>query len=562
LEQKSAWIKTREVLVGDTADMPFRLATYTAIELIKVIGLAAAVLAAVTAFGAVIKPLAGDAPISAAQAVKYVGLSIIPMMQYALPFAAGFGATIVLHRMASENEVVAMAVAGLSYRTILMPVIVLGIVLVLLMVLLVQGLIPRVYALMGRVIAGDVTAILEHAVSSGKPVRFGDMEIWAESMQVTTNPEGGTADERIELRRMMVARLGPGGAIESDISAAGAVLDLYEREGIVLIRMAMDDAVSWDSAAGNLRGFPRMEPTHAVPIPLPERTEPMAMTRSELLAVDREPSRYPAISTQYEQLRSGLRQLYQRDTVAKALHESGQVLLPAEDRSGNVWRVRAEGLKNGKLLRGKNPSLVIDELDASGKSLRRFEPAKAELSVEDGGIDGQDRRLVLSMESVRILDPPDAERPNHRSSVRVGNLKTFPVPDRLDTKSPQQILHMATEAASRSRSVDGVLARIDRETAHLHGQVVSRLWRRWAIAVTAGLLPLLGAVLALNMRHSQPLLIYVVAFLPALLNLVFISSGAVFIRQGDESSGLAIMWSGNVVLVLLTAFGWRRLARH
>ncbi len=193
-------------------------------------------------------------------------------MQYALPFAAGFGATIVFHRMAADNEIVAMAVAGLSYRTILLPVMSLGVILILLMVLLVQGVIPRVYALMGRVIAGDVTAILEHAVATGKPVRFGDMEIWAESMRLIDKPEDGTADERIELRRMMVARLGPGGAIESDISAAGAVLDLYEREGIVLIRMAMDDAVSWDSAAGNLRGFPRLEPTHAVPVPLPERT--------------------------------------------------------------------------------------------------------------------------------------------------------------------------------------------------------------------------------------------------------------------------------------------------
>ncbi|MDP7070915.1 MAG: LptF/LptG family permease [Phycisphaerales bacterium] len=542
--------------------MPFRLTIYTALELLKVVGLAAAVLAAVTAFGAVIKPLTGDAPISAAQAIKYVGLSLIPMMQYALPFAAGFGATIVFHRMAAENEVMAMAVAGLSYRTILLPVMALGVVLILIMVMLVQGVIPRVYALMGRVIAGDVTAILEHAVEAGKPVRFGDMEIWAESMRLIERPEDGTADERIELRRMMVARLGPDGAIESDISAAGAVLDLYEREGIVLIRMAMDDAVSWDAAAGNLRGFPRLEPTHAMPVPLPERTEPMAMTRSELLAVDDDPSRFPAIHKEYERLRAALRQLYQRDAVARSLRDAGEIVIPSEDRSGHSWRIRAAGLRNGMLIRGGAKHLEIDELDAAGHVLRRFQPSQAQVFVEGGGLDGHDRRLVLRMSNVTVFDPPDAARPNLRSNVQVGNLRIVGVPENMESETPAATLARAEEAAPRSNFVSDVLRRIDSDVARLHGEIVGRLAQRWAIAVTAGLLPLLGAILALNMRHAQPLLIYVVAFLPALLNLVLISSGAIFMRQGDETAGMAIMWSGNASLAILTAVCWRRLARH
>ena len=86
--------------------------------------------------------------------------------------------------------------------------------------------------------------------------------------------------------------------------------------------------------------------------------------------------------------------------------------------------------------------------------------------------------------------------------------------------------------------------------------------RRWAVAATAGLLPLLGAILALNMRAAQPLSIYMVAFIPALLNLVLISGGSGFMRQGDVGGGLALMWSGNLVLLLIIAIGWRRLARH
>jgi lipopolysaccharide export LptBFGC system permease protein LptF len=542
--------------------MPLRLYRHNLAELLRVICFTAAVLVVVTAFGAVIKPLAGDAPLSAVQALKYVGLSLIPMMQYALPFAAGFGATIVLHRMVTDNEVMAMAVIGLRYRTILTPVMAIGVLLVLVMVLLVQVAIPRVYAIMGRVIAGDITALLAHAVDHGKPVRFGDMEIWAESMRVLPNPADSDADERIELRRMVAAKIGPGGGIESDVSAAAAVLDLYEREGIVLIRLAMDDAVSWDSAAGNLRGFPRLEPTHAVPVPLPERTEPMAMTRSELLAVDADPSRYPAINASYETLADELRQAAQRDAIGGALATAGRVDLPAADQTGHTWRIEATHLQNGAL-RGRGKQAVrISERDAAGTTLRIFRPRTANVSVEEGGLGGFDRRLVVAMQDVTVEDPPGAGRLNHRASVLVGNLRPLAVPGPPVEETPAALLERGRRAADATPEVRRVLQQIERQTASLHGQVVSRLWRRWAVAATAGLLPLLGAILALNMRAAQPLSIYMVAFIPALLNLVLISGGSGFMRHGDMGGGLALMWSGNLVLLLIIAIGWRRLARH
>lgn len=559
---RTAADRTPRARVGDTVHMPLRLYKHQVAELLKIICFTAAVLAVVTAFGAIIKPLVGDAPLSAGQAIKYVGLSLIPMMQYALPFAAGFGATIVLHRMVTDNEVLAMAVVGLRYRTILTPVLAIGVLLVLVMVLLVQVAIPRVYATMGRVIAGDITGLLAHAVEHGKPVRFGDMEIWAEQMRVLPNPEESQADERIELRGMVAAKLGPGGGIESDVSAAGAVLDLYEREGIVLIRLAMDDAVSWDSAAGGLRGFPRLEPTHAVPVPLPERTEPMAMTRSELLAVDADPSRYPAIHTLYENLEDVLRQAAQRAAIDKALAEYGYVDFDAADQTGHRWRVHAKGLRYGTLQGASAAPVQVRERTALGDTLRVFLPKVATIFVEEGGLGGLDRRLVINMQDVTVEDPPGSARPNHRAAVLVGNLRQLSIPPPPSDETPAALLARGRASEEGSREVRRVLKQIEHQTASLHGQVISRLWRRWAVAATAGLLPLLGAILAMNMRSAQPLSIYIVAFVPALLNLVLISGGSGFMRQGDVGGGLAVMWSGNIVLLLIIGFGWRRLARH
>ena len=101
------------------------------------------VLVMVIAFGAAIKPLAADDLIGAWQTTKYIMLATIPMLQFALPFAAAFAATIVLHRMTTDHEIQAASVSGISYRRILLPIAAMGVVLVAVMVLLTQSIVPR-----------------------------------------------------------------------------------------------------------------------------------------------------------------------------------------------------------------------------------------------------------------------------------------------------------------------------------------------------------------------------------------------------------------------------------
>ena len=91
-------------------------------ELLRVLLFTTTVIVVVIAFGAAIKPLA-DSSLGSGSVVKYVALAMIPMLQFALPFSAGFAATLVLHRFAADNELVAMSTNGIRYRTIFAPVI-------------------------------------------------------------------------------------------------------------------------------------------------------------------------------------------------------------------------------------------------------------------------------------------------------------------------------------------------------------------------------------------------------------------------------------------------------
>src|SRR5436189_6437075 len=123
--------------------MPWLLYRYILRDLLRVVGLTASVLVTVIAFGATIKPLANDTLLDAAQTAKYLGLAIVPMLQFALPFAAGFGATLSLHRMTIDNEIQAMSASGISYRRILLPSAALGLTLTLVMVVLTQWVLPQ-----------------------------------------------------------------------------------------------------------------------------------------------------------------------------------------------------------------------------------------------------------------------------------------------------------------------------------------------------------------------------------------------------------------------------------
>ena len=80
--------------------------------------------------------------------------------------------------------------------------------------------------------------------------------------------------------------------------------------------------------------------------------------------------------------------------------------------------------------------------------------------------------------------------------------------------------------------------------------------------MSAPLVLLLGAALAAWRRQSLPLTIYLLAFVPALANIVTIAGGQQVMRGGAIWAGIAIMWSGNALLLGLALHAYRKWAAH
>jgi lipopolysaccharide export LptBFGC system permease protein LptF len=122
----------------------------------------------------------------------------------------------------------------------------------------------------------------------------------------------------------------------------------------------------------------------------------------------------------------------------------------------------------------------------------------------------------------------------------------------------------ALAAGGGPNAQEGVAAAAElrRRIGKLDRDASSNMQQRLALSASAPLVLLLGTALAAWKRSSMPLTIYLLAFLPALLNIVMIAGGQQVMRGGSEAPGLALMWLGNGLLLALFVHAYRQWARH
>ena len=76
------------------------------------------------------------------------------------------------------------------------------------------------------------------------------------------------------------------------------------------------------------------------------------------------------------------------------------------------------------------------------------------------------------------------------------------------------------------------------------------------------LMLVLGGILAIWRRNSLPLTIFLLAFIPAIANVLLIASGQSILRSSKVGFGLTVMWMGNAILFALILGIGRRMARR
>jgi hypothetical protein len=534
--------------------MPLLLTRYLLGELLRVLLLTAAVLVTVTAFGAAIKPLADDQLLSAPQAAKYIALAVVPMLQFALPFSAGFAATLALHRLATDNEITAMAASGLGYRRILAPVAALGLLLLLVMVALTQSVVPRFWMLLQRAAAVDVTRAFEASIRRHEAFQVGRLQIYADDILEAEPPPGSGITSRLVLYRGAAAELDGQGRMLADVTFYRGVVDVDRGPAGLRVALSVEDAVRFDQQAGRLA---RLERVQVQPFEVPTVLEDRLVTRtaSQLRRLRREPERYGPVQRTRRALIDAVREQDLLQAMSRELKQGGGVDLSEIAPQPRLYRLRS-GRLSGRSLLPVDGAVVVEEHRA-GQPIRRYEAELGELARRAGVLGSG--AIDLTLLRCRVVDLADEKFSNVRARVVIPGLAAPQPPGpELETLSCAALLaHVEGAGGLAGRAADG----LRRAIVTLDRDVTERLAQRYALSATAPLLLLLGAVLAIWKRHSMPLHLYLWAFLPAIASLLVISGGSQLLRSG-QWLGWIVMWSGNAGLMTMIAGVYARLRRN
>lgn len=543
--------------------MPLLLFRYILLDLLRVVTLTTVVLVSVIAFGAVIRPLAEDQILGPGQIAVYIMLAIVPMLQFALPFAAGFASTIAFHRMTSDNEFVAIAASGISYRKVLLPIILLGLVLTGVMVFLTQSMIPKFWGLMEAAITRDVTEIFQRKIENGQPVAIGRTLIYADRIIRQKNPSDTGAQSRLVLLGVAAAELDDEGRMVTDITALQAAIDIYQREDTTYIKLVMTDTVVYKNETGELIRMNIVEP-EAVAIPGVMRSQARAMTRRQLLDLRTHPEGYAKIQTIKVNLADALVDDEIWSEINRRLRDSGRIIFHDTVIPDRRYAITADGIEDGRFSFSDERIVEVVQADG-GVTSRRYRGNHVTLRRMPDRVARTPRfELLLFDVEVTALSPSGSEPSvNFRKRITLTTISIDIFPsEKLADMPLESVLERARSRRQRNHNIDNIVHELDENMRGLQWEVSARLLKRYALSVTAALLLALGAILAMWLKQSQPLVIYLLAFLPSVLDLILISGGEQMMRDGNITIGKIVMWSGNTILLGIIFVTFKRLARH
>jgi hypothetical protein len=433
------------------------------------------------------------------------------------------------------------------------------------MAILVNAVIPPFWAAMKSVITQDAAAVFVATVRDGKAFNAGRMMVYADQAELLEAPDG--VADRIGMRGVVAVEFGRGGVPETEFVAESAVVDLYRVEGRagqsrLLMKASMRQVSVVRLLDGTVAFVPEANPD-AVEIQSASERSPNMANLLDLVSMIRNPD----VSTDSAQRRTEIARMVRSVrtlALADAQLRRGIAVPFVDDRSGRRYELRAAGIQGGQAVGAPGGGVLIEE-SQDGRLLRRGRGASARFDLAP--LERGDDPASAVRFTVTLVNP----------SVE-GLSSSWP--EALDGVRPDLVLPVASvtadaleaeaTAAAANTALLGPIAGTIGASARTWGtlrrevvwEAIAHAWMRLAQAACAPLLLLMGAVLAVQLRRSSPLLVYAIAFVPAIIDILLINSGQHSMRDGEMVWGFLVMWSGNAAVAAIVWWAWRKVAVH
>lgn len=563
------------------------------VDLWKQLVLTAGVLVAVISFSMGVKLMA-DGKIGPVDTLRFMVIATIPMLQYALPFAAGFASTMAYHRMTVDNEILASHAGGVSHRALLVPALASGVVLAGVLGFLANEVMPRFLENMERLIRQDAARWIVKEINRGSALKLDRWLVYADWVERLPMDPAAPEYERLWLGGVLVVQLGeppaPGDAEEAAERTVGDDIELEGSAPKAFVWLRRTDASTGEARLASTAVSIRMQDfvgrrrdgtvissasfpwTLAVPNALND--DPKFLGWKELASLRDRPERMGFVDRRRRRLATHLSERATTGHIQRELAERGQVGFVTDAGGRAVLHASAMPYYDPEvqfwvLTPGASGEVRLDTVTPEGVARVMIgRVGWLRTSTEPDAID-RELTVVVRLEDVQTFAGSEvptegsaAHRAGQRSARELAEMK-------LPESPTEALLALGTaELVSRADEHLGVVEdpfvrgpRDDlvREVASLRREVTSKQHERVAMPVACFLMVVMGGVMAMRLRHSVPLAVYLWSFFPALGAILTVSAGQQ-VAHDQGFVGLLVLWGGIAVMAGLTVVEYLKLA--
>jgi lipopolysaccharide export system permease protein len=553
--------------------MPWTLYRYTFRELCKLLATSAVVLVVVVSLAAAIKPLS-EGLLGPTLLARYILYLSPTMLGFAMPFAGAFAATLVFVRMASDNELVVCRACGMSYRSILLPVALLGLVIMVGMFYLSNWVVPTFNRHAALMLEQDLSQLLVTRVRQGLPVTIGEVVLYADQVDDSRKPPvvpGSVVQpsKLIMLRGVAAGRLDDDGRLRRDCTAEAADMMVYRVDGQSWATMRLRNVMYFDAVRGDLLFVEQwMVPQFQLPSPFKDNIR--FMSWPELRGLRRDPERYDSIAKQKLELAGQIAAEELLRAAAGQLGDAGGGVLTLQGSvSGEQYVITSPGVERNEsrleLFAGSGSGgAVTVAYWVDGLVQRQVQAANGTLWVESEG-PGLEPRVHLEVRDARVRDAQLPGQEVEQSSLVLPIVAwSKPLAGPLSRLGLDRLLELSRRDYEKADTVQRAGVRLDRLLRQLASRVITQVHERAALALAGMLVLMLSAVIGMSMRGSLPLVAYFWSFITAIIVVVITYSGQNLASGQDANRTLAlvVLWSGDVLLLVAVVLAYSRLARN
>ena len=546
--------------------MVFTLHRYIFRELMKVFIPSAAALTVMLSLGSILRPVQ-EYGVGPQQVVHLMAYFLPITLTFVLPMAALFASTLVYGRLASDNELDACKAGGISLLTLVYPGLVLAIIVAIANLILSFHVMPVFVGRAEKSIKADAKQILFRNIQRRSYYKIppdGRYRIYAD----LANPKNNT------LAGVIVTKV-KGDKIEKIITAekASVNFDPHERFNEVQIiayntyQMGLEDEAPFSA--------------EWIPLTMPfapmmgdnirfKKIDEMKKIRLDLMRFD--PIAQLARDT-YAQFTTDLlakdirEKLYIQSTENEPERENPPVHNLYKLHSGSKF---VEFTAKQCYIRDKEQvelfgEVFVNEYDAYSKAiLRTMQCTKASIHLEG---DKFAPTLTMDLRSPNWQQPDGLQGLAQRVIIR-GLILPQNVTNQLgSTDILEAVSPAAIDSALQnetSKILQHLQSKLQREIQKTLAEIKAELHSRLVFGTGCVPLIMIGIGLGIILKGGHLLSAFGASSIPAAVLIVCIMSGYQLARNlgAQTLSGIGLMWTGIVLLLVLAAVIYRNLLRH